>query len=323
LDEFLSSHAENLIENPLKRAMFQRDLWAVFDWLASQVEPFPTQRQALEKRLAQIIKRVALTKEEIASLQDNYALAVQSRNFPASFQKDQPQMAFLPADLFQVESAWVPMGRVGGPVAMTHTSSDPFLGRSVFLVFIHFPQGREATLDFIESLNRQPKPVIATGAEVALVRRMLLIDREGELILSPLAESIQIRHFNPRQSFYEFELNRVRLFDGQAGGLGQNTDLFLLFMSHGDVFENPDIPDLQAKIPNICKGCHFEDDSLLDSGNRKSIISYSRDRFPLPDNEQPMLLATTPADEARTVINWKQHHGTWQALEALWNQGSP
>src|SRR3990172_196267 len=33
LDEFLTTHAENLIDDPLKRAMFQRDLWAVFDWL--------------------------------------------------------------------------------------------------------------------------------------------------------------------------------------------------------------------------------------------------------------------------------------------------
>jgi hypothetical protein len=33
LDEFLSSHGENLIKDPLKRAFFQRDMWAIFDWL--------------------------------------------------------------------------------------------------------------------------------------------------------------------------------------------------------------------------------------------------------------------------------------------------
>ena len=32
LDEFLTSHAERLIQDRLKRAMFQRDMWAVFDW---------------------------------------------------------------------------------------------------------------------------------------------------------------------------------------------------------------------------------------------------------------------------------------------------
>jgi hypothetical protein len=31
LDEFLQTHAERLIKDPVKRAMLQRDLWAVFD----------------------------------------------------------------------------------------------------------------------------------------------------------------------------------------------------------------------------------------------------------------------------------------------------
>src|ERR1051325_8143528 len=82
LDGFLVTHAENLINDPLKRAMFQRDLWAVFDWLASQTDPYPSQRRALETRLAQIIRRVALTKEQITSLPDNYALVVQSNVYP-------------------------------------------------------------------------------------------------------------------------------------------------------------------------------------------------------------------------------------------------
>src|ERR1700741_163880 len=32
LDEFLSTHGEQLIADPVKRAMLQRDLWAVFEW---------------------------------------------------------------------------------------------------------------------------------------------------------------------------------------------------------------------------------------------------------------------------------------------------
>ncbi len=135
LDEFLSAHAENLIRAPLKRAMFQRDLWAVFDWLASQAEPFPVQRQALETRLVQVIKRVALSKEEILSLPDNYGLTVGSNAFPASVQADHPETAFLPSDIFLPNSAWLPIGREGGPIAMTHTEAFPFYGHSVFLVF--------------------------------------------------------------------------------------------------------------------------------------------------------------------------------------------
>ena len=237
LDEFLTTHAENLIRDPLKRAMFQRDMWAVFDWLSFQSEPYASQRQALETRLAQIIRKVAITREQIVSLPDHYKLAIESAVFPANYQEKQPEAAFLPFDLFQPDSSWVPMGREGGPIAMAHTNSAPFFGRSVFLVFIRSPGGRTATLDFIESLNMEPQPVLTIGSEVALVRRMLLIDDQGNLILSPLVETIQIRYFKPAQIFYEFELDRTRLFDGFAGGLHSKNDLFLLFSSHGDVFE--------------------------------------------------------------------------------------
>jgi hypothetical protein len=323
VDEFLSTDAENLIRDPLKRAMFQHDLWAVFDWLASQADPYPPQRKALETRLAQLIQRVALSKEEILSLPDNYALEVEANTFPANVSADHPETAFLPSDIFQPESAWVPMGREGGPIAMTHTESFPFFGRSVFLVFVRSPKGRAATLDFIGSLNTELDPITAIGSEVALVRRMLLIDSEGNLIPSPLIETVQIRHFSPAQSFYEFELDRARLFDGIGGGLVRNNDIFMLFMGHGDVFESPDIPDLRATIPGICKACHFHDLSNPNSDNTRSIISYSRQPFSLPDNIQPILFATTWTDEAQTVIEWKLNHKTWKSLEASWNQQRP
>ena len=36
LDEFIKTHGERLIDDPLRRAFFQRDLWAVFDHLVGQ-----------------------------------------------------------------------------------------------------------------------------------------------------------------------------------------------------------------------------------------------------------------------------------------------
>ena len=324
LDEFLASHAENLINDPLKRAMFQRDLWAVFDWLAFQTDPYPSQRQALEMRLAQIIRKVALTKEQIRSLPDNYAWAIQSHAFPADFQADNAQAAFLPSDLFAPNSTWIPMGRQGGPIAMAHTEEAPFLGRSVFLVFVRAPSGRATTLDFINSLNEDPHPALATGLDVVLVRRMLLIDDRGDLVLSLLVETVQMRYFAPEQIFHEFELDRARLLHGSSNTLSLNTDLFMVFSSHGDAFQNPDIPTLQATIPDICKGCHFNVPGVLDSGDLhdsvKTILSYSRINFPLPDRQRPVLLATTWSDEAQKVVNWKITNITWKSLQSLWNQ---
>jgi hypothetical protein len=202
---------------------------------------------------------------------------------------------------------------------MTHTQAFPFFGRSVFLIFVRSPSGRAATLDFVRSLKSDGKPVLAIGSEVALVRYMLLVDDQGELVLSPLVETVQIRHFSPQQHFHEFELDRARLLKGQ-GGLVSKADLFMLFMGHGDVFSGEHGPNLQAAIPAICKACHSEDGALIDSGNLLSVISYSRDRFPLPDGTRPVLHPTTWEDEARLVMAWKRDHVTWQALQSLWDQ---
>jgi hypothetical protein len=317
LDEFLSADADDLVRDSLKRAMFQRDLWAVLDWSSSLEEPYPMERKALQARLAEIMKRVALSKEEILALPDNYALAVKSAAYPAVFQEDQPESVFLPSGLFRPGSDWVVVGREGGPTAMTHTEAFPFFGRSVFFVFVRSPDGREGTLEFIDTLSSEPNPITPIGSQVALVRRMLLIDDQGELALSPLVETIQIRHFGPSQSFYEFELDRKKLFDSQAGGLVPNDDLFMLFMGHGDVFENP-MPEVEAAIPQICKACHFETPPIINSGSTHSIISYSREPFPLPGNERPVLFSSTVEEVALTVIKWKQNHETWSSLEALW-----
>lgn len=323
LDKFLSIHAENFIDDPLKRAMFQRDLWAVFDWLAIETDLYPSQRQALKMRLAKIIQSVALTKEQILSLPDNYMLAVGFNAFPIDFQANNPTAAFLPSDLFQEDSAWVSIGRGDGPIAITHTNEFPFFGRSVFLVFFRSPNGRSHALDFIASLNTESKPDFVVGSDVALVRRMLLIDDQGEIVLSPLIETIQIRHFSPAQSFYEFELDRARLLSRDANTLKPKEDLFMLFLSHGDVFETDHNPALKAVIPDICKACHLNISGVIDSGDMQTllqtIISYSRVNFPLPDNQRSVLFATTSRDETETVIQWKLNHHTWQSLKKLWN----
>ena len=76
LDEFINTHGERLIQDPLKRALLQRDLWELFDWAAVPVPyyraQFPKERRELQTRLAVVIRRLALTTNEIASLPDNY-----------------------------------------------------------------------------------------------------------------------------------------------------------------------------------------------------------------------------------------------------------
>lgn len=320
LDEFLNANGETLITDPLKRAMFQHDMWAVFDWIVSREWEFASQSLELQFRISQIIKRLALSKEQILSLPNNYQQAIEAQIFQTDFQIENPENAYLPADLFQLNSAWVPVGRENGPIALTHTNISPFLGRSVFLVFLSSPNGREATLDFVTSLQAEIQPITPIGTEVALVRRMLLISDRGELILSPLIETLQIRRFNPHQTFYEFEVNRKQLFNNFAGGLTPKKEIFLLFMSHGDVFENTHSSDLKATIPSICLGCHFDYPPTAISGNTQSIISYSRHNFPLDENQSLTLLIGNWEREFQIVTTWKITHETWASLMGFWNQ---
>jgi len=322
LDEFLSTHGEELISDPLKRAMFQRDMWAVFDWSVYQsmyqTDSYSDQRRALQWRLAQVIQRVALTEEEILSLPDNYGMAVRSQAFPATFQADHPDVAFLPSDLMEPDGEWICLGRDGGPIAMVHTEAFPFFGRSAFLVFIRVPGGREATLGFLRELNSESPPTtLPIDTEVALLRRLLLLDENGNITLSPVVESVQIRHFDPVQNYYEFSINRPLLFNSNSGGFQVNDSESPLFQSHGnDPFEFDHIVEVQ--IPELCTGCHGGQ-----VYGAQSIISYSRARFPLPDGKRPILSETTPEIEAQTIVAWKLNHQAWKSLEVQLHKEAP
>jgi len=262
LDEFLQTHAENLIHDPIKRAILQRDLWAVFDW---SVQQFPgrdrpqygKQKQELQARLAEVLRRLALTPEALKSLPDNYAQAVASGAFAKEYDPTRREQAFLPADLLDPRGPWVCIQADSDPgVAKSHVIN--VSGRSTFLVFVKLPGGRKATMDYFQSLWNYPEPWVhgpsfaadqaqenpalpsfPAGTQVALVRRLTLFDNEGNLAASSITESVQIRVYhsitateernvggnlaevikNSGQDFFEFKLSRPLLFSGKNGGL--------------------------------------------------------------------------------------------------------
>lgn len=219
LDEFLRTHAESQIADPAKRAILQRDLWAVFDWADQPGQPdlpHQAQRRELMSRLAPAIRGLALSPEELAALPDTYSRALQGHEFPAAYDPANPNQAFLPPDLFDPGGPWVCLGAPEpGLAAPLHDSS--FTARSIFLVFARLPAGRSATLAYFKQLAEMkiplfvrmqepgvPQPMegwnpqvpqIPVGTEFALVRRMALPDRDGHLRLTQVAESVQIRHY--------------------------------------------------------------------------------------------------------------------------------
>ena len=52
LDEFIAKDGEKSIKDPLKRAVLQHDLWAVFDWTANVLNPLPFGGRVDPKKMA-------------------------------------------------------------------------------------------------------------------------------------------------------------------------------------------------------------------------------------------------------------------------------
>lgn len=344
LDEFLSTQAETAVTNPLKRAILQRDLWAIFDWTTTVSTNSP-EKLKLQLLLMQVMKRLALSPEQIAALPNNYRKALEAKAFATAYDLNKREQAFTPPNLFDPNGPWVRVSARGGsPVASSHVSG--FSGRSVFLVFMHFPEGREATLKYLQMLSEFPRPwlpdredpglllpnpdlpQLPLGTQLALVREMALIDSEGEFRPTNIIEDIQIRVHRtiPRKiprgfdidrddastalDLYEFKLSRPKLFAGKNGGLrsvAAGETEFPIFMSHGiDVFADPQL-ERRLRVPlRSCSGCHFRPGihSVLSRKREGIVPSWDLDY------------------EANSTKWWKGRQYNWGLLQGLWKSGS-
>jgi hypothetical protein len=224
LEEFLKGKGETRIDDPLKRAILQRDLWLVFNWVEGSHDTFEApvpspetvqaSKQKLRKLLAAVIERLALTPDQIKNLPDNYALAVASGWFARQFDPAQPGQAYLPPDLFATDGPWVCLGRPDGLVAPEHLDhgGNNVFTNSTFLLFIRVPEGRAATLAYLKRLSSFDQPLyiktadayreylpnprlpqFPVGTELALVRRAMLISAPNVPTSTALVESIQLR----------------------------------------------------------------------------------------------------------------------------------
>jgi hypothetical protein len=281
LDEFLASNGERLIRDPLKRAVFQNDLWAVFDWLVKTSDGDGRARMVLEQRLARVIRRVALTRKAIEGLPDTYALAEGSRALVTPTDPSQQRPPF-PQDLFSASGPWITVGS-SVPMAPQHAAE---LAGSAFILLWSVPGGSSATLAYLRRLWDFPEPYVSDemfqwprdgelrvkpnpalpavpdGTRIALVRKMLLIDDTGAIVPSNIVQSIQVRAFPGRQAFSEFQMNRADLFAGTSGGLrsvGADEWDFITFSAHDeDPLEATErhSPLLRGRVLDGCPSCH-------------------------------------------------------------------
>jgi hypothetical protein len=282
-------------------------VWGVFDWADQPNEPgVPPQADQAERtesmaKLVPVVRRLALSPDELAALPDTYARAIRDRAFPAAYDPARPNQAFLPPDLFDPRGPWVCLGPPQTDLAAPlHDLA--FTARSVFFVFARLPGGRDATLSYFKWLAAMDTPLLvhiqeagwpdamdvwnpdvpqfSIGTEFALVRKMMLPDRDGILHLTPVTESVQIRHYTDIpivgpmesrdvglaqrfQSPSEIELSRTLLFSGNQSGLRGVTaasDPFIIFpaMIQGfDEFEDKRMLAQHVSSFAACTGCHL------------------------------------------------------------------
>src|SRR5262249_28500152 len=261
----------------LRRALFQHDLWAVFDWLADpdaehvwKRAQLGAERRALRNRLAPIIRSLALSVEKIEKLPDNYSVALAAKAYTPEQNPSQTDRAFLPSGLFDANGPWVHFQTEGGkpypfgkPTALTHVHF--VSGRSAFFVLMNVPGGRQASLEYQQKLNAAPRTVVParsratavtahsdlsvppSGTKLALVRQMMSIDDKGKMRPTRLIESVQIRVVHgiaeKDNDFYEFTLHRKELFDSNNGlraGKSDQVVLPLFNRTHDeDIFNIP------------------------------------------------------------------------------------
>ena len=326
LDEFLSNHAERLITDPERRAVFQHDLWKVFDWAdeASAEQTYAAAARELQVRLVQVMQRVALTRSEIRGLADNSP-------FPEFFDGRGPWVCVFP--------------RGGGSAASTHAA---FFSESTFLVFVRLPGGRQQSLAYLKQLSDYPDPLIAkqnmldqnpdipqfpAGTRSALVRQMMLIDTNGKIVPAHITESVQTRLYRTVPTNFmdtgerdeaEFDLSREDLFAGGSGGLrqlGPNDKRFPVFMTHDeDPFEQPKRSAGRfgpTAVLGSCSACH-------EGSGIHSVCTYMcnarRPQIYFFLGDVVGLFEAKPDEMQQAYILAKQSRHDFGLLEGLWGR---
>ena len=347
LDEFVNSHGERLIQDPLKKALLQRDLWALFDWVGVR-EQSPNRRHELASRLAIAIRRLELTTNEIATLPDNYTLAVKNH------------LPDLPAGLFNTNGVWINI-TIRNALGLVPAHDLTFGGRSTFMVLFHDADGRKAGLDYLKQLHAvEPMfvpsgntndpitmnhfPQFPTNSQWALARRMRVIDADGKIQTTHVVESIQLRTYLrlggpeyvevtnvdgrvysqtiPPQRFNEFQMTRP---SAKMISLGQKEKGFIKtpFSNGLDPFEFSGFgSERSSSVMNdppialqSCFQCHSQPGIY-------SVNSFTRVFSLGTSSETTEMVESDGSRDEEGLFSSKEMRADWGLLQGLWMQNN-
>jgi hypothetical protein len=299
---------ESETRSPVARALMQSDLWSAYDQLhgeytrpdQSELEPH---RRVIADLLGRLIRKIALTPEEIRSLPDNYSAAMRRESLP---------------DLFAKDSGWIEI--LWFPRRLHEEAANDRRVARVFLKPAHPTRDLQKFVNAQREPNGDPVPDLDG---VALIMQLLLIDTQGKLTPTKLTTDVQVRLFE-RSAAGSFNRTRVEMAeisrrllvpDPASGGLApeaEDSPAYLPAAGNDYSFAAPQAsaegPPIQVHLRTRCAACHGDD--------LTQIMTFGialPPRFLTPPLRQLDPAANREADD---VISRKRKRREFKALDA-------
>jgi len=295
---------------PLHRALMQADAWAAYDiltWSSPTRGTVGDHARELLPLLAQFISKLALTSQEIAALPRNYGAAQQKLNLP---------------DLFNGGGGWMEVEWSPGRL---HDSMVGYRRAArVFLKPASDPKRFLAEVNQRVKQNDDPLPGgLSSLKAAALLSELLLIDRNGRVLPSPLTYELQLRtadkdgQGNFKAMVEEYDLSRKSLLsDPTSGGLirhAADSPAYLPSSGNDFTFASPTIgrketgPAILGNLGRRCQSCH--DETTVNTFQMMQIPGRSSPPLrQLRSNQDEH--AAYVADKKMKEMRFKAMHGT-------------
>lgn len=324
LDELLQLNVSKEFPDPVKRIFLQRDLWLMFDWLAQQPSGIATDYPVVQRKLARCIQHLALPLSQLRQLPDNYDDQLSTDAFPIEYDRANPNGAFLPGGLWLRNGPWIMVGDRDTRAVLASQHLDFFRGHNAYMVFLRLPNGREATIAYLNKLTttamtRSTLPELPEGTQMALVSQVMAIDDKGLPFPTTISDDVQIRVYrqpkksltlaNDAQARFEFRLDRAALFAHKPVTLrtvGQKEQDWEFINHLGQ--KNADSEGKEA-IMASCFDCH----------NEAGVGSFRT--FADMRNGSGQLRQMTVAkrsEEVGRAVTWKKQQLDFQLLRQFW-----
>jgi hypothetical protein len=262
--------------------------------------------------LGHLIRKVALTPEEIHSLPANYSAAMRRQPLP---------------DIFNKASGWVEI------LWFPHRTHELAAGdRRVARVFLkpaHASDLKDDLRKIVDGLRRENGNPVSGLEGVALVMQLLLVDTNGKLTPTSLTTDVQVRLFEKtaagagavKASKIEVAEVSRRLFvsDPASGGLAAEAEDSLAYLpSAGNdyTFASPQFQGtpIQVHMRTRCALCHGPD--------LTEVMTFAialPPHFRIPPVRQ---LDSAASQEADDVISRKRKRVEFKALQAYFDKPS-